>query len=72
MKIPHDRQRSIESHVRNDDYFATLASVLDLLGQEMAESSGQREQTALLRRLRDDLLHLQDNYEIKPRGGKHL
>jgi hypothetical protein len=54
------RIKSIESHIAHDDYFGTLATTLDLLRQDMAKSGGKRANRALLGRLRDDLLYLQD------------
>jgi hypothetical protein len=62
---------TIERHVREDAYFATAATILDLLQQELA-SRRRRRRTGellqrtieLLERTRDDLLYLQENYRI--------
>lgn len=59
--------KSIEVHVRNDDYFGTLATVLDLLRQDMEKSGGKRANKELLKRLRDDLVYFQENYKVKLR-----
>ena len=71
MKITLNRRRSIEGHIRHDDYFGTLATVFDLLRQDMGKSGKQRAHKELLERLRDDLLHLQNNYEIRPKKKFH-
>jgi hypothetical protein len=63
---------SIERHVREDDYFATAATILDLLQQELASRRGRRRRSGellrrtieLLQRTRDDLLYLQEHYRI--------
>ena len=59
------RIKSIESHIAADDYFGTLATVLDLLRQDMVELGGKQAHAALVGYPRDDLLYLQQNYRIK-------
>ena len=63
MDIP--KRQSIEFHIRSDDYFATLATVLDLIFQQseriIEELTGVNEQ---LKVLKDDLMFLQKNYKI--------
>jgi hypothetical protein len=58
------RQDSLTFHVRENDYFGTLATVLDLLRQEMLKQGYSRHTEALLR-LRDDLVYLQRSYRIE-------
>lgn len=67
MKIPPERRRSIEGHIRHDDYFGTLAAILDLLRQDMEKSGGKPARRELLLHVRDDLLYLQDTYQIHQR-----
>ena len=62
------KRKSVESHVAADDYFGTLASILELLRQDVGKLGRQRAHKELLGRLRDDLLHLQRNYKIKSKG----
>ena len=50
-----NRIKSLKFHCENDDYFGTLATVLDLFRQE---------QNSKFKRLRDDLMWLQDNKKI--------
>ena len=65
-QIPPARCKSIENHVVYDDYFCTLATVLDLLRQDMG-SGVKRAHKELLGHLRDDLIHLQEHYKIEPK-----
>jgi ribosome-associated translation inhibitor RaiA len=57
-------QPSIEFHIKQNDYFATLATVLDQLAQDLRKQKQKRHAATLLR-LRDDLTHLQSNYRIE-------
>ena len=49
---------NLEFHIKEQDYFGTLATVLDLLAQDLDT------QSARLKNIRDDLLYLQERYEI--------
>ena len=57
-------QPSLEFHIQENDYFGTLATVLDQVAQAL-EKEKQRRHAATLQRLRDDLTHLQSNYRIE-------
>lgn len=57
-------------HVKNDDYFGTIATILSLIKQEL-KKSGSASRAALnktLNNLEKDLLFLQKNYQISPRN----
>lgn len=64
--------KTIDGHVRDDAYFVNVATVLDLLQEDLASRRRQRRRTgevlqrtiALLQRTRDNLLYLQENYRI--------
>ncbi|MCK9351609.1 MAG: hypothetical protein WCT49_01255 [Candidatus Paceibacterota bacterium] len=58
------RAKSLEFHVLSDDYFQTLATVLDLFRQMTPQ---QKNGERLLLGLTDDLLYLQKNYKIEPK-----
>ncbi len=51
-------KQSLKFHIRRNDLFGTLATVLDLLRQDAARGYTERHDGAL-QRLRDDLLYLQ-------------
>jgi len=67
MKISPERRQSIKSHIKHDDYFGTLATVLDLHRQTLGKSAQARETARAIENIVADLLYLQDNYEIKPK-----
>jgi len=56
-------EESIQFHTRSNDYFGTLATVLDLLRQDAQHGYTERHD-ATLQRLRDDLLYLQHGFCI--------
>lgn len=65
MKISPKRWRSLDFHIENDDYFGTLATVLDLLRQDV-ESDGWRQlHTTTLVQMRDELVYLQRYFRIR-------
>jgi hypothetical protein len=65
--INKKRRSALKFHIMSDDYFGTLATVLDLLRQE---SKIRPKEAATLEWLRDDLLYLQENYQIARRKFK--
>ena len=58
------RQDSLQFHIQENDYFGTLATVLDLVRQDLDRCQYHRH-AQTLSRLRDDLLHLQRQYRIQ-------
>ncbi|MFA5163604.1 MAG: hypothetical protein WC441_03690 [Patescibacteria group bacterium] len=64
--IIHD-EASVRFHVKNDDYFGTIATVLSLIKQDCKKSArmNQSQTLKILGRLEKDLLFLQKNYQIK-------
>ena len=61
--------KKILFHVNEDDYFGTLATILDLIRQEDEKalkeiSNTIKKRDRELKKLRDDLVHLQKNYKI--------
>lgn len=61
---------SVRFHVKNDDYFGTIATVLSLIRQDMIKNN--RYDAAVLEKLlaniEGDLNILQKNYQIKARA----
>jgi hypothetical protein len=55
------RIKGLEFHIQEDDYFGTLATVLDLLRQDADLSEIH---TRTLVRMRDDLVYLQTHYSV--------
>lgn len=56
-------------HVKNDDYFGTIATILSLIKQEIKKGGSVRSAALnkTLNNLEKDLLFLQKNYQINPR-----
>lgn len=64
--IIHD-EASVKFHVKNDDYFGTIATILSLIKQDYKKPGITNRAQALktLGQLEKDLLFLQRNYQIK-------
>ena len=59
----------IDFHVKSDDYFGTLATILDLMGQE--KTNPKNRHADIMKKLKRNLLYLQKNYKIvKKNNGK--
>jgi hypothetical protein len=57
-------EAGVQFHIENNDYFGTLATVLDLVSQDLRKK-GHHGNAEKLSRLRDDLLYLQNRYHIR-------
>ena len=55
---------SLQFHIEENDYFGTLATVLDLAGQDLRRK-GHHRNADTLGRLRDDLVYLQGTHRIE-------
>jgi hypothetical protein len=58
----HDK-KSVNFHVRENDYFGTLATIMELMNQDDILEN-KKELKKILGRLKKDLLYLQDNFVI--------
>ena len=61
---------SIQFHIENNDYFGTLATVIDLVSQDL-QKNGQNRNAEILQRLRDNLVYLQRSHRIEKLGRTH-
>jgi hypothetical protein len=57
-------KESLQFHIKENDFFGTLAAVLDLVSQDLRKK-GYRRNAATLRRQRDRLMYLQQGYRIE-------
>jgi len=67
-------KRSLKFHIRANDYFGTLATVLDLVSQDLRKK-GFRLNADTLSRQRDRLMYLQQGYrieKIRPQSQHHV
>lgn len=62
-----DKER-LQFHLETNDYFGTLATVLDLMKQTVDREGFTKENGELLERLRDNLSDLQAHYVIMPKS----
>lgn len=51
-------------HAINNDYFGTLATVLDLMRQDITYEGFKEKHNKLLKRKRDELVYMQNHYKI--------
>jgi hypothetical protein len=62
-------EASTKFHIKNNDYFGTIATVLSLIKQQIkkddVKNAAALEKT--LKNLETDLLFLQKNYQINPK-----
>ena len=76
--MKYETIEAIDRHVREDAYFATTATVLDLIRQELTSRRGRKRRTSevlqttteSLQQMRDGLMYLQENYRIIRRRRK--
>lgn len=58
-------QKSVKFHIKNNDYFGTLATVLELLRQNIENNKFKKEYKKILSNLIKDLIYLQKEFIIK-------
>lgn len=51
-------------HIKSNDYFGTLATVLSLIRQNVENGESNKLNIKILKRVEEDLIFLQDNYKI--------
>lgn len=65
----HDK-KSVNFHIQENDYFGTLATIMELMNQDNILDD-RKELKKILERLKKDLLYLQENFVIhKKKKGK--
>lgn len=62
-------QAEVKFHVKNNDYFGTVATILGLIKQQIKNDADPRDVVfqKIFSNLEADLLFLQKNYQINPR-----
>lgn len=56
-------KESLEFHIKSDDYFGTLATVLDLIKQQIFGDKKNKLKSAIESKVLE-LMYLQNNYRI--------
>ena len=60
-----NRRKQLQFHIEEDDYFATVATVLNLDAEALDKGTLDIvEHSNYLKDLRDELMFLQENYKI--------
>lgn len=65
-----NRIQNLKFHVRSEDYFGTLATILDLFRLDVLEKKFIFDKDKLLKRIVKDLKFLQANYKIVKKHDK--
>jgi len=73
--VMRTRKQQIEFHIKSDDYFGSLATMINLTKQVLEKdieknATSKKRQIKTLDKLKDDLLFLQENYQIIKKCGK--
>jgi hypothetical protein len=63
-------KKEIEFHIESGDYFGTLATILDLMRQDVAIGGYKKTSEKLLIGVRDDLVYLQAHYVLRAKDPK--
>jgi len=58
------REHSLQFHIEQNDYFGTVATILDLIRQDL-DRDGYERHAATLSDVRDELTHLQESCRIE-------
>ena len=56
--------QNLKFHIKSEDYFGTLATVLDLFRLDVFEKKFIFDKDKILKKIVKDLIYLQDNYKI--------
>ena len=57
-------ESSIQFHIEKNDFFGTLATVIDLVSQDL-QKNRQNRNAEILQRLRDNLVYVQRSHRIE-------
>lgn len=64
-KQDDERKNNLINHIKHKDYFGTLATILDLIKQDIDTSHYQaKDCKKTLKKIEKDLMYLQSNYKI--------
>ena len=57
-------KKSLEFHIKSNDYFGTIATVLNLISQDLNKKVINKNHVKVLNSLSRDLMSLQSKYKI--------
>jgi hypothetical protein len=56
--------KSLKFHIKSDDYFGTLATVLNLINEKNLKHELLEEDSQIIKKIIKNLIFLQENYKI--------
>lgn len=56
-------KETVDFHIKQDDYFGTLSTIVELINQDHVLEN-KEELKKILNNLKQDLLYLQENFDI--------
>ena len=62
-----NKRKSLEFHIKTDDYFVTLATVLNFVREKTKTQEHENSTDQALQSKIDELMYLQDHYKITPK-----
>lgn len=57
-------KKSLEFHIKSGDYFGTLATVIDLVKQQIFKDSSRDKNKKIIENKVAELMYLQNNFDI--------
>lgn len=57
-------QKSVKFHIKSNDYFGTIATVLSLVEQSLYKKDFKKINIKILNKVEKDLVYLQNYYKI--------
>ncbi len=57
-------KKSLEFHIKSGDYFGTLATVIDLVKQQIFKDNSRDKNKKIIENKVSELMYLQNNFDI--------
>jgi len=57
-------KKSLEFHIKSGDYFGTLATVIDLIKQQIFKDNSRDKNKKIIENKIAELMYLQNNFDI--------
>jgi hypothetical protein len=57
-------KESLEFHIKSGDYFGTLATVLDLIKQQIFKNDSKNKNKKVIEEKIEELIYMQSNYDV--------
>ncbi len=68
INMQKKHKKGLEFHISSGDYFITLATILNLIGDSTEKAASEiSKNTHQIKKLKEDLMFLQEYYKINPK-----